>query len=786
MPGIQAAQSNLFTILGAFTKDLGLDTKGTLINDGTYLYGTAKLGGAHQGGTVFRVRADGSEFKVLKNFAGLPSNEGEYPQGGLVRAGKVLYGTTSAGGDAASGSTAGTVFRIGTDGSGFQVLRIFNQSATDGSSPSGTMALVGSTLYGTTRSGGLSGRGTVFKIGTDGAGYQVLHDFGANGDARSPDNTSLIAAGGMLFGTTGFGGLEDKGSVYRLQTDGSGYQVLKSFTGKDGSIPLGGLVLVGDTPYGTTRLGGASDSGTVFSLRADGTSFQTLKHFAGGDDGFHPGAGLAFAGGTLFGTTQEGGASGAGTIFRIDANGTGHSVIRSLSGTTDGFGPFLGAPLIVGSTLYGTTTRGGPDNAGAVFRIDSLKTAQAIATPPDRPTGDTVVFWGQTDHGTPPEGLDGVVGIAQGRTFGLALKADSTVVAWSIGNDGEGNVPAGLSNVVAVAAGRNHALALKADSTVVAWGNNFNGQCNVPTGLTGVVKIAAQSTGGFALRANGTLVGWGSSEGFSTNFPAVGNISAQVRPVALRKDGTVFDIETSFGVAPAGLAGVVSVDAGSEHVVALRSDGRMVTWGSSLAKAEVLKVPDGLSNLVAISSYERGTLALRVDNFPAPVPPQILVPPAGTTNLAGSTATMMVVATGTGPLAYRWRFNGSDLGVTNATLRLMATRRALSGEYSVVVSDAAGSVTSSPARLRVLVPQRLMAPEWLADGGLRLRFGDQDGGSLGEGDLDGFEIQASGDLSDAGGWTRITNRPSLEGGRLILREEATAGPPRRFYRVIER
>jgi uncharacterized repeat protein (TIGR03803 family) len=1358
MPGIQAAQGNLFTILGAFTKDLGLDTKGTLINDGTYLYGTAKLGGAHQGGTVFRVRADGSEFKVLKSFAGLPSSEGEYPQGGLVLAGKVLYGTTSAGGDAASGSTAGTVFRIGTDGSGFQVLRIFNQSATDGSSPSGTMALVGSTLYGTTRSGGLSGRGTVFKIGTDGAGYQVLHDFGANGDARSPDNTSLIAAGGMLFGTTGFGGLEDKGSVYRLQTDGSGYQVLKSFTGKDGSIPLGGLVLVGDTLYGTTRLGGASDSGTVFSLRADGTSFQTLKHFAGGDDGFHPGAGLAFAGGTLFGTTQEGGASGAGTIFRIDANGTGHSVIRNLSGTTDGFGPFLGAPLIVGSTLYGTTTSGGPDNAGAVFRIDSLQTAQAIATPPDRPTGGTVVFWGQTDHGTPPEGLDGVVGIAQGRTFGLALKADSTVVAWSIGNDGEGNVPAGLSNVVAVAAGRNHALALKADGTVVAWGkndsgqcdvppgltnavavsggfshsmalradgtvvawgNNFNGQCNVPTGLTGVVKIAAQSTGGFALRANGTLVGWGSYEGFSTNFPAVGNISAQFRPVALRKDGTVFDVETSFGVAPAGLAGVVSVDAGSEHVVALRNDGRVVTWGSSLAKAEVLKVPDGLSNVVAISSYERGTLALRVDDFPAPVPPQILVPPAGTTNLAGSTATMMVVATGTpplsfewhrdgvpvagqtssnltligvgpgdagwyevvvrgagsvtsapparltvlgppvitgpdgiqgvagiplahtitatgeptgffasglppgltvnpatgqivgapvyggtyqatllatnvhgtgsrtitlqirhrgrvvewglwnqpppglsnvvsvaggafsslallndgtvrqwgdnaqppvgltdvaaisagflhylalrtdgtavawgnnafgetsipkgatnlvavaagdqhslalradgtvvawgrndfgqtdvpanlgpvvaisarsyyslalqadgtvrqwgsatnstipasltnavaisagiyhrlamlpdrslvgwgessklgfpanltnvlkfsagnfhsiglvatspqkntvvvwgqtngsfgtqfalppelsdpsilvtdvaaghdhnlavlgeieppampliikppadqpghvgnsasffvsafgsgplhyqwwglgqplagetnatlvlsglrldqagpyhvvvsnpfgtvtsaaaqlavsapgnlpkvakppqsqtvgvgtevllsvtatgtGPLGYRWQFNGSDLGVTNATLRLMATRRALSGEYSVVVSDAAGSVTSSPARLRVLVPQRLVAPEWLADGGLRLRFGDQDGGSLGAGDLDGFEIQASSDLSDAGGWTRLTNRPSLEGGRLILREEATAGPPRRFYRVIER
>jgi len=1352
MPGIQAAQTNLFTIVGAFTKDLGLASKGTLVSAGAYLYGTARLGGAHNGGTVFRVRADGSEFKVLKSFAGLPSNEGEYPMGGLVLAGKVLYGTTSSGGDAASGATAGTVFRIGTDGSGFQVLRIFKQSATDGYGPNGTMALVGSTLYGTTWSGGLLNRGTVFKIGTDGAGYQVLHDFGANGDARSPHNTSLIADGGMLFGTTGFGGVEDKGAVYRLQTDGSGYQVLKSFTGTDGSTPLGGLVLVGDTLYGTTRYGGVSDSGTVFSLRADGTSFQTLKYFAGGDDGFGPGAGLAFAGGTLFGTTQ-----GGNSIFSIDPNGTGYSVIRNLSATTEGFNLFLGAPLIVGSTLYGTTGSGGPDEAGTVFRIDSLKTAQAIATPPNLPTGGTVVFWGQGDHGTPPEGLDGVVGIAQGRTFGLALKTDSTVVAWSIGTDGEGNVPAGLSNVVAVAAGRNHALALKADGTVVAWGKNDSGQCDVPpcltnavavsggfahsvalradgtvvvwggnstgqclvlTNLTGVVKIAATSFGWLALQNNGTLV---SSGGYiSTNLPAVGTISGQFYSVALRKDGTVInlDVVTPIGSAPAGLAGVVAVDVGDQHVVALRNDGRVVTWGGS-AQPEVLMVPDGLSNVVAISSYERGNLALRVDEFPAPVPPQIVVPPAGTTNLAGSTATMVVIATGTpplsfewhrdgvpvagqtssnltligvgpgdagwyevvvrgagsvtsapparltvlgppvitgpdgiqgvagiplahkitaigdptgffasglppgltvdptngqitgapvyggtyqatllatnvhgtgsrtvtlrirhrgrvvewgpwnqpppglsnvvsvaggafsslallndgtvrqwgdhaqppdgltnvttisagflhylalradgtavawgnsafgetsipksatnlvavaagsqhslalradgtvvawgrndfgqtdvpanlgpvvaisarsydslalqadgivrqwgsatnstipasltnavaisagiyhrlamlpdrslvgwgesnklgfpanltnvlkfsagnfhsiglvatspqkntvvvwgqtngsfgtefalppelfdpsilvtdvaagflhnlavlgeieppampliikppadqpghvgnsasffvaafgsgplhyqwwglgqplegetnatlvlsglrldqagpyhvvvsnrfgaitsaaaqlavsapgnlpkvtkppqsqtigvgtevllsvtatgtGPLGYRWQFNGSDLGVTNATLRLMATRRALSGEYSVVVSDAAGSVTSSPARLRVLVPQRLLAPEWLAGGGLRLRFGDQDGGSLGEGDLDGFEIQASGDLSDAGGWTRLTNRPSLEGGRLILREEANASPSRRFYRVIER
>jgi len=104
----------------------------------------------------------------------------------------------------------------------------------------------------------------------------------------------------------------------------------------------------------------------------------------------------------------------------------------------------------------------------------------------------------------------------------------------------------------------------------------------------------------------------------------------------------------------------------------------------------------------------------------------------------------------------------------------------------VVVTNAYGSTTSSPALLRVLVPQRLLAPERLADGRVQLRFGDQDGGPLGAGDAAGFEVYATTNLFNTNAWVRLTNSLSLSNGLLHLEEPAAAGLPRRFYRVLER
>ncbi len=128
--------------------------------------------------------------------------------------------------------------------------------------------------------------------------------------------------------------------------------------------------------------------------------------------------------------------------------------------------------------------------------------------------------------------------------------------------------------------------------------------------------------------------------------------------------------------------------------------------------------------LTNVQPAQAGSYTLVASNFlgsvtSAPValsialPPQITVPPpANVTNLAGSTALFSVTATGTAPLAYQWRFNGSPLlSAINSTLSLTNIQPAQAGNYTVVITNVAGSVTSSIAALTVqLVPPSITTP----------------------------------------------------------------------------
>ena len=153
---------------------------------GNTLYGTAS-GGGEGSGTVFALNTDGTGFVVLHTFRVVPvsfpftNSGGAYPLGGLILSGNALYGTTMSGGSGGSG----TVFKVNTDGTDFTILYSFTASYTgttgdytnyDGAAPGG-LILSSSTLYGTTVEGGISGYGTVFKLNTDGTGFMTLHIF---------------------------------------------------------------------------------------------------------------------------------------------------------------------------------------------------------------------------------------------------------------------------------------------------------------------------------------------------------------------------------------------------------------------------------------------------------------------------------------------------------------------------------------------------------------------------------------------------------------------------------
>ena len=271
---------------------------------GSTLYGTTSSGGNSYGyGTVFQINTNGTNYAILYSFV---PGTGQNPYGALADSGTSLFGVTTTGN--------GALFSINTGGSDCTDLHVFGGSITsvvgsvtnvfpDGTTPTGSLLLSGSTLYGTTTYGGSNSDGTVFSINTDGSGYSILHQFSdAPGDGYNP-YSPLILSGSTLYGTTEGGG-RSNGTVYQINTNGTGFAVLYGFglVAADGYYPHGPLTLSGSTLYGTTTDGGTNGYGTVFEINTDGTGYQILYNFVGSNTG-NPNGSLILADSTLYGIT---------------------------------------------------------------------------------------------------------------------------------------------------------------------------------------------------------------------------------------------------------------------------------------------------------------------------------------------------------------------------------------------------------------------------------------------------------------------------------------------------
>ena len=323
------------------------------------LYGTTYGGGGgYEWGTVFKMSLSGDEH-VLYRFKA--NNDGAHPYAGLVALNGTLYGTTQQGGTHGSG----TVFKTGQSGDE-DVIYSF-KGGSDGQYPYSRLVVVNGELYGTTYQGGVyPGWGVVFKVSTSGQ-ERVLYRFKANNDGAHP-YAGLVAVNGTLYGTTAQGGTHGSGTVYSISTSGK-ERVIYSFKGgSDGQYPYARLLAYNGELYGTTYQGGVYPGwGVVFKVRTSGQE-RVLYKFKANKDGAHPQyVGLIAINGNLYGTTQQGGNKGAGTVFKVGTAG-GEHVIYSFKGAPDGLYPYTGLREVNGM-LYGTTYQGGANNAGAVFRL---------------------------------------------------------------------------------------------------------------------------------------------------------------------------------------------------------------------------------------------------------------------------------------------------------------------------------------------------------------------------------------------------------------------------------
>jgi len=180
-------------------------------------------------------------------------------------------------------------------------------------------------------------------------------------------------------------------------------QTLYNFTGgTDGGNPLSGLVMdAAGNSYGTTQVGGANGAGAVYELSPNGNGGWTqtvLYSFTGGADGANPGyADVIFdKAGNLYGTTSGGGANDLGVVFELSPTDGGwtETVLYSFAGGIDGTNPNAGLVLDPFGNLYGTTYGGGAYGVGTVFQVKRLtggRWTESVIHTFDVKTGSTPV-----------------------------------------------------------------------------------------------------------------------------------------------------------------------------------------------------------------------------------------------------------------------------------------------------------------------------------------------------------------------------------------------------------
>jgi uncharacterized repeat protein (TIGR03803 family) len=303
------------------------------------LYGTTQGGGSGSG-TFYELTFTagvGWAQTFTYSFGAYP-NDGQGPGSGLVFVGSNIYGTTGAGGSNLNCGTSGenvgcgTVFELtpATGGAWTESVVYNFGSGTDGRVPVGLVFHSGS-LYGTAEDGGAFGEGMVFALNLRTLVETDLHDFppnnGTGTDGAVPNFGVVVdPATGDLYGTTSQGGTHNSGIAFELTAKTWNETVLHDFeTSADGAFPFGLILDKNGNLYGTTLEGGTNNAGTAFELAA-GTWTETILYTfcsvstasQNCTDASFPNSGLTFdTNYNVYGTTQEGGANGWGTVFGI-------------------------------------------------------------------------------------------------------------------------------------------------------------------------------------------------------------------------------------------------------------------------------------------------------------------------------------------------------------------------------------------------------------------------------------------------------------------------------------
>jgi uncharacterized repeat protein (TIGR03803 family) len=338
-----------------------------------FLYGATQNGSTNRAGALFRVSKEGDSFAELLAF---PASYLTFDAGAGVNRTPAKFLVEGTDGRIHGTALNNLLFRFSPEGTGFETTFDFPASSTGGTNLQATLAVdAAGWIYGSTANGGAGGSGTIFRLRTDGTAFSYLHQFTNSQEGSLPLRGVIAATDGKLYGTCYSNGVGAVGTIFRMEKDGAGFEVLRAFlsTGGDGRFPVAPLLEGSDgSLYGTTFFGGGAAVGCLFRLNKDGSNFAILHRFTNSISGANPSAALIQGhDGRLYGTAETNGPGGEGVVFAIGTNGSSFTILHSFSSTIPGLRKPQGALLQSATgTLFGTAADGGGSGFGGVFSLE--------------------------------------------------------------------------------------------------------------------------------------------------------------------------------------------------------------------------------------------------------------------------------------------------------------------------------------------------------------------------------------------------------------------------------
>jgi uncharacterized repeat protein (TIGR03803 family) len=358
---------------------------------------------------VFCTPSRAQTFVDIYNFT--TNNSSQLPYAPLTQGRNgALYSTAHGQGD------YGSVIKVTTAGFFDQ---IFPFDYTNGSNPlAGLVLAANGNFYGVTASGGANGDGTLFKISS--GGYTILHSFAGGSDGITPRGAPIQAADGNIYGTTE-GNLGVSGATVYKYTPAGGVSTIYQFDTT--TEILASLVQGSDgNLYGSAYGGGSNACGVLFKLTTGGTLLWSYS-FPCGTGGSSPAAPLVQAAdGNFYGTTEQGGSAGDGTVFKMTAKGK-VSILYSFQSGSDGANPDAGLAQATDGMLYGATTGGGIEGFGTLFQISTAGAYKSLysftSTSGEYPEAGLIQHTDGTLYGTAYKGGANALGSVYSLNMGL-------------------------------------------------------------------------------------------------------------------------------------------------------------------------------------------------------------------------------------------------------------------------------------------------------------------------------------------------------------------------------